>query len=158
MTHDRTPDVGSRIPVAWRKTATMLAAWVVAAVALGVPAGQASPASAEVQSAPAPKIIHSGPECLAGHGAAPAATTKTDRAKTRSQQSAFKRAGVVRRVNRAGPARPRSLSRHTPVRFRGRKDRSIDRRVEESGMAVETSGSAQLNGSIRAEKRPIISS
>jgi hypothetical protein len=59
----------------------MPAGWVATAVTLGVPGRQASPANAEARSAPAPKIVHSEPECLAGHGAAPAATTKKDRAK-----------------------------------------------------------------------------
>lgn len=70
----------TRVTAASRTTAVMLAAWVAGAVALGVPGGDASSAGAEVRSAPAPKIVHSGPECLAGQGATPPASNK-DRGK-----------------------------------------------------------------------------
>ncbi len=81
MTGDSTTSAArTRVPGPWRKTAVLLAAWILGAVALGVPGNRASQASAEVRSAPAPKIVHSGPECLAGQGAAPPAT-KQNRAK-----------------------------------------------------------------------------
>ncbi|MGH2967496.1 MAG: hypothetical protein ACRDK0_00305, partial [Solirubrobacteraceae bacterium] len=64
---------GAETPTpAWRRTPPMLAVWVAATVLAGVPGGPDGAASAQTRSAPAPKIVHSGPECMAGKGAAPA--------------------------------------------------------------------------------------
>jgi len=41
------------------------------ALLAGVPAGAGSSASAQTRKAATPKIVHSGPECLAGHTVPP---------------------------------------------------------------------------------------
>jgi hypothetical protein len=77
MTHDRTlHSAPTAARATWRKTAVILAAWVTATVALGVPGGRDSSATAEVRAASAPKIVHSGPECLVGQPATPATSTR----------------------------------------------------------------------------------
>ena len=73
MILDSAPSAGQ---ATWRKTAVILAVWVTAAVALGAPGGRDTSATAEARAVSAPKIVHSGPECLAGHGAAPVIKTK----------------------------------------------------------------------------------
>lgn len=77
MTHDQPLDSAPTVlGDTWRKTAVILAAWLTAAVALGVPGGRDSTATAEVRPASAPKIVHSGPECLVGRPATPATATR----------------------------------------------------------------------------------
>lgn len=58
---------------ATRLTAVIVGCWVAAAALAGVPDLSAERASARTRgSAPALKIVHSGPACLAGEGAPPA--------------------------------------------------------------------------------------
>jgi hypothetical protein len=49
----------------------LLTAWLAAALLAGLPGGAGSRAHANTRAAAAPKITHSGPECLAGHAAPP---------------------------------------------------------------------------------------
>ena len=53
-------------------TALFAAGWVAAAMLAGFPGAAGGSASAQTTHAPrAPKIVHSGPACLAGQGAPP---------------------------------------------------------------------------------------
>jgi hypothetical protein len=76
MNHDRPPDCPPTAAAVARRTAVVLTAWAMAAVALGAPAGADGAAGAEVRSAAAPKVVYEGPECLVGHPAAPATKTR----------------------------------------------------------------------------------
>jgi hypothetical protein len=53
-------------------TALFAVGWVAAATLAGFPGAAGGNASAQTKHAPpAPKIVHSGPACLAGQGAPP---------------------------------------------------------------------------------------
>ena len=76
MNDDRPPDRPPTAAAVARRTAAMLTAWAVAAVALGAPTGADGAAGAEVRSASAPKVVYEGPQCLVGRPAAPATKTR----------------------------------------------------------------------------------
>jgi len=54
-----------------RRTLVLVLAWITAAVLIGAPGGAGGSATAQSRAASVPKIVHSGPECLAGHAAPP---------------------------------------------------------------------------------------
>jgi hypothetical protein len=57
---------------ATRITALFVAGWIAAAMLAGFPGGAGSSARAQTTHAPpVPKIVDSGPACLAGQGAPP---------------------------------------------------------------------------------------
>jgi hypothetical protein len=55
-----------------RRTAALLGAWVAAAALAGGPAGADSRPTADADARSAPRITHSGPECMAGRAPPPA--------------------------------------------------------------------------------------
>jgi hypothetical protein len=73
MNHHGPPDGPPTAAAVARRTAAILTAWAIAAVALGAPTGADG---AEVRSASAPKVVYEGPECLVGHPATPATKTR----------------------------------------------------------------------------------
>ena len=58
-----------------RRTVVLVLAWIVAAVAAGIPGGSASTATAQPRAAQVPIVQNTGPECFAGHAAPPATST-----------------------------------------------------------------------------------
>jgi hypothetical protein len=64
---------------ATRLTAVLVTGWVAAALLAGFPGAAGGSADAQTtHGAPVPKIIHSGPACLAGQGAPPQAKRKAN--------------------------------------------------------------------------------
>ena len=67
---ERAPAVVTRTSL--RRTVALLLAWLAAAVVAGVLAGAASTANAKPRAKKGPVVVNTGPECFAGHAAAPA--------------------------------------------------------------------------------------
>ena len=61
-----------------RRAAALLLAWLVAAVAAGIPNDAAGTANANAPTAQIPIVENTGPECFAGHAAPPAPSKSRD--------------------------------------------------------------------------------
>lgn len=74
------PSPGTSITTtaSFRRTIALLVAWLAAAVVAGVPSGAASTANAEPRAGKVPVVVNTGPECFAGHAAAPAPSKSRD--------------------------------------------------------------------------------
>ena len=60
-----------RVSSSSRRTVVLLAAWAIAAVVAGVPAGAGTDASADAGAGPSVSVVNTGPECFAGRSAPP---------------------------------------------------------------------------------------
>ena len=66
------PAAHTRTTASSRRAAALLLAWLVAAVAAGIPDGASATANANASTAKTPVVQNTGPECFAGHTAPPA--------------------------------------------------------------------------------------
>ena len=68
---ERAPDA-DMTRTSLRRTVALLLAWLAAAVVAGVPAGAGQHGERRAACQEGPVVVNTGPECFAGHAAAPA--------------------------------------------------------------------------------------
>jgi hypothetical protein len=66
-------------PVRWRRTMVLLVAWIAAGIVASTPGDSSGAARAQERSAQVPVVVNTGPECFAGHGAAPPRTKNREK-------------------------------------------------------------------------------